>query len=133
MSINNSLPESEYFVQAAQAVKDYTGADRDRIAKAQDLALSGLVSKVAQKVWRVASQSNALGSYIVDGNNHTCACPDFPRAPKHYCKHRLAVMILLKAEQDQTECETWAASLERVEMQEELRRVPAWKCYGVAG
>jgi hypothetical protein len=44
---------------------------------------------------KVASQSNGTTIYFVV--NGACECPDFPKAPQGFCKHRLAYGIYKRA------------------------------------
>src|SRR5215210_204579 len=68
-------------------------------------ALAGRMAKAAQIVtlraitpegdgYRVQSECEADRYYHVSPN--ACECPDFARAPRGYCKHRLAVVLLVR-------------------------------------
>ncbi len=63
----------------------------ERIADAVTLVLNGAVELTTHGYATVASQRTPGLRYAVNG---TCECPDYPRAPGHFCKHRLAVCIL---------------------------------------
>mgnify|MGYP000359704696 CR=1 FL=1 len=76
---------------------------RSRIIAAGELAALYEIRRLdpATHIYSVPSQSNALGSYTVRlGREGTCTCPDYPRAPRGYCKHRLAVALVLRIQAD---------------------------------
>jgi hypothetical protein len=62
-----------------------------RVEKAVALVLSGDVELHADGPATVASSTNPLKVYTLNG--HGCACGDYERAPQHLCKHRLAAML----------------------------------------
>lgn len=90
--------EDDAFRQAvrtvAQRAVQALPENAERIADAVTLVLNGAVELTAPGYATVASQSQAGLRYSVNG---TCECPDFPRAPAAFCKHRLAVCILKRA------------------------------------
>ena len=67
--------------------------------------------RVSDATWIIPSQTSSIG-YVV---NHACTCPDFTgvdprsgevasppnRAPGGWCKHRLAMLMLVQLEHDQ--------------------------------
>jgi SWIM zinc finger len=61
-----------------------------RIDMAVELVLAGDVELHADGTAAVASQTDPLKVYVVNGS---CDCQDFQRAPDHYCKHRLAAAL----------------------------------------
>jgi hypothetical protein len=66
-----------------------------RIDAAVKIVLAGDVELLANGTARVASQSDGKTTYhVVNGD---CTCKDFPRAPGHFCKHRLAYGIAKRA------------------------------------
>ncbi|HEY5865856.1 MAG TPA: hypothetical protein VI542_09980 [Candidatus Tectomicrobia bacterium] len=68
-----------------------------RVEKAVAIVLAGDVELLPDGHARVASQcQGALVYRIVNG---TCDCPDFPRAPASWCKHRIAAGIQRRAMQ----------------------------------
>ena len=50
--------------------------------------------------WLVESDSQEDMSYYVNDEHGTCTCPDFQRAPLGFCKHRLAVGLIVQAERE---------------------------------
>lgn len=66
----------------------------ERIADAVTLVLDGAVELTAPGYGTVASQSTEGVRYQTNG---TCECRDYPHAPAHFCKHRLALAILQRA------------------------------------
>jgi hypothetical protein len=66
-----------------------------RIEKAVQLVLAGDVEQLPDSTARVTSQSNGTTQYYIV--NGTCECPDAPRAPEGFCKHRLAAGIYKRA------------------------------------
>jgi uncharacterized Zn finger protein len=76
---------------------------RSRVIAAGELAALYEIHRLDQATYSVPSQSNTLGSYIVTVGREgagTCTCPDYPRAPRGYCKHRLAVALVLRIQDD---------------------------------
>jgi hypothetical protein len=68
-----------------------------RVEKAVAIVLAGDVELLADGHARVASQCQ--GSTVYRLVNGTCDCPDFPRAPASWCKHRIAAGIQRRAMQ----------------------------------
>ena len=62
-----------------------------RVDKAVAIVLQGDVELLPDGHARVASQCQ--GSTVYRIVNGTCDCPDFPRAPSSWCKHRIAAGI----------------------------------------
>ena len=62
-----------------------------RVDKAVAIVLNGDVELLEGGKAKVASQSNGTTVYhLVNGE---CTCKDFPKAPSHWCKHRIAAGI----------------------------------------
>jgi hypothetical protein len=66
-----------------------------RIEKAVTIVLAGDVELMVDGQAKVASQSNGTTEYFVV--NGSCNCPDFPKAPQGFCKHRLSAAIARRA------------------------------------
>src|SRR6266571_6054020 len=66
-----------------------------RIEKAVAIVLAGEVDLLPDGTATVASQRNGTTEYFVV--NGTCSCPDFPKAPQGFCKHRLSAAIAKRA------------------------------------
>jgi hypothetical protein len=66
-----------------------------RVEKAVAIVLAGDVELLPDGHARVASQCQ--GSTVYHLVNGTCDCPDFPRAPASWCKHRIAAGIQRRA------------------------------------
>ena len=66
-----------------------------RIEKAVAIVLAGDVDLLPDGTATVASQRNGTTEYFVV--NGTCSCPDFPKAPQGFCKHRLSAAIAKRA------------------------------------
>lgn len=83
------------FRQAAQQVASTARLalpeNAERIADAVEMVLNGAVELTAPGYGTVASRTTEGLRYTTNG---TCTCPDFPRAPAHFCKHRLALAIV---------------------------------------
>jgi hypothetical protein len=64
-----------------------------RMEKAAMLLILRRVEPETEGIWRVESEREPDRFYRVmpDG----CECPDIARAPRGYCKHRIAVLLLL--------------------------------------
>jgi hypothetical protein len=63
--------------------------------KAVAIVLNGDVELLPDGKAKVASQSNGTTQYFVV--NGECSCPDFPKAPSHWCKHRIAAGLAKRA------------------------------------
>src|SRR5262249_54025716 len=59
------------------------------------IVLNGDVELLPDGKAKVASQSNGTTKYFVV--NGSCECPDYPKAPQNFCKHRLAYGIHKRA------------------------------------
>src|SRR5882672_667544 len=68
-----------------------------RVDSAVKIVLAGDVELLAGGTAKVASQSSGETVYHVV--NGSCDCKDFPRAPHHFCKHRLASAIARRAQE----------------------------------
>ena len=66
-----------------------------RIEKAVQIVLNGDVELLPDGKAKVASQSHGTTRYFVV--NGECSCPDSPKAPQGFCKHRLAYGIQKRA------------------------------------
>src|SRR5262245_23396432 len=87
-----------------------------RVEKAVQIVLNGDVELLPDGKAKVAGQSNGSLSYFLV--NGTCECKDFAKAPRGWCKHRLAygmykrASVLMKEKESQREsteahrCET---------------------------
>ncbi len=100
--IDGNFPENPARTAWREAVA--TVADRakaalpecnGRVDKAVAMVLAGDVELLPDGTAKVASQSNGTTKYFVV--NGTCECPDFPKAPQNFCKHRLAYGIYKRA------------------------------------
>lgn len=114
----NNLPESTpqevTTFTIAQAVK--TASEKQprlagRLERAGDILRSaGAPYKAkppADRLWTVQSQSRDKVAYLVDRDDRSCTCPDHRQylategrrgAPSGWCKHRLAVELLLRVQ-----------------------------------
>jgi hypothetical protein len=74
-----------------------------RLQRAHQLVQDGAVSWSEELgAFVVESQSNRLGQYTISLTARTCTCPDQPtRAPRGWCKHLLAVVVLGMADEVQ--------------------------------
>ncbi len=100
--IDGNFPENPARTAWREAVA--TVADRakaalpecnGRVEKAVAIVLAGDVELLPEGKAKVASQSNGTTKYFVV--NGACECPDFPKAPQNFCKHRLAYGIYKRA------------------------------------
>ena len=81
-----------------------------RVDRAAAIVRHGGLTRVTDSTWLIPSSSGGAG-YIVNG---TCTCPDYTgihpqsgdmapvkdRAPRGWCKHRLAMLMLIKLATD---------------------------------
>jgi hypothetical protein len=65
------------------------------VDKAVALVLQGDVELHDDGTAQVYSQSNGVAAYHLVGG--TCDCDDYPRAPSHWCKHKIAVGLQQRA------------------------------------
>jgi hypothetical protein len=65
-----------------------------RLWRALGIVSDKPVAKVGPGTWQVES---GTGNGVYTVTQETCTCPDFPKAPLQFCKHRLAVVITRKA------------------------------------
>jgi hypothetical protein len=63
-----------------------------RMEKAAMLLLLRRVEPETEGVWRVEPEREPDRFYRVTADG--CECPDIARAPRGYCKHRIAVLLL---------------------------------------
>ena len=100
--IDGNFPENPARTAWREAVA--TVADRakaalpecnGRVEKAVAIVLAGDVELLPDGKAKVASQSNGTTKYFVV--NGACECPDFPKAPQGFCKHRIAYGIYKRA------------------------------------
>jgi hypothetical protein len=66
-----------------------------RIDSAVKLVLAGDVLLQDDGTALVQSGTDPLTMYTVNG---TCACRDFPQAPQHFCKHRIARAMMIRTD-----------------------------------
>src|SRR5262249_3651822 len=66
-----------------------------RVEAATKIVLAGDVELLPDGTAKVASQSNGTKKYFVV--NGECSCPDYSRAPRNLCKHRVAFGIQKRA------------------------------------
>jgi hypothetical protein len=66
-----------------------------RVEKAAAIVLNDDVELLADGKARVASQSNGQTVYHIA--NGECDCKDYPKAPSHWCRHRIARRLHLRA------------------------------------
>jgi hypothetical protein len=62
---------------------------------ATKIVLAGDVTLLEDGKAKVASQSNGTTKYFVV--NGECECKDYPKAPSHWCKHRIAAGLAKRA------------------------------------
>lgn len=66
-----------------------------RVDAAVKIVLAGDVELLEGGKARVRSQSNGKVAYhVVNGE---CQCKDYPKAPSHWCKHRIAMGLAIRA------------------------------------
>src|SRR5215472_11848392 len=66
-----------------------------RVDSAVKIVLNGDVELLPDGKAKVASQSHGTTLYhIVNGE---CSCKDYPKAPSHWCKHRIAAGLAKRA------------------------------------
>lgn len=89
-------------LQALRArLVDRSPALLDRFGRAAAVLVAGVpVPAPDGLAWRVPSASDAGTTYTVAASSTgcpvgPCTCPDWPKAPKGWCKHRLAVAACL--------------------------------------
>src|SRR5215468_12787466 len=82
---------AEIAEKAKQTLPECNG----RVDSAVKIVLNGDVELLPDGKAKVASQSNGTTKYYVV--NGECSCPDYPKAPQGFCKHRLAYGIHKRA------------------------------------
>ena len=97
------LPESPARTAFREAVENIADKARTavptlngRVERAIQIILNGDLSIAPDGQGTIASQSNGTGAYNV-GKGDSCSCKDYPKAPKHLCKHVLAYHIFTRA------------------------------------
>src|SRR4030095_15109976 len=85
----------EAVAEIAEKAKATLPACNGRVDKAVAIVLAGDVELLPDGKARVASQSNGTTQYFVV--NGECSCPDFTKAPSHWCKHRIAAGMAKRA------------------------------------
>src|SRR5215468_12551958 len=66
-----------------------------RVDAASRIVLGGDVELLPDGTAKVASQSNGTTKYFIV--NGECECKDYPKAPSHWCKHRIAAGLAKRA------------------------------------
>ena len=91
--------QHEMWRQAVQDIADKAKATlpdcAGRVDSAVKIVLAGDVELMPEGKARVRSQSNGAAKYFLV--NGECTCPDYPKAPSNWCKHRLAYGIARRA------------------------------------
>jgi len=82
---------AEIAEKAKQTLPDCIG----RVDSAVKIVLNGDVELLQDGTARVASQSNGTTKYFIV--NGECECKDYPKAPSHWCKHRIAAGLAKRA------------------------------------
>jgi len=82
---------AEIAEKAKQTLPDCLG----RVDSAVKIVLNGDVALLQDGTARVASQSNGTTKYFIV--NGECECKDYPKAPSHWCKHRIAAGLAKRA------------------------------------
>src|SRR5262252_10783781 len=77
--------------KAKQTLPDCIG----RVDSAVKIVLNGDVELLPDGTAKVASQSNGTTKYFLI--NSECTCKDYPKAPSHWCKHRIAAGLAKRA------------------------------------
>src|SRR5215510_14057206 len=81
--------------EIAERAKQTLPACNGRVDAATRIVLGGDVELLADGTAKVASQSNGTTKYFVV--NGECECKDYPKAPSHWCKHRIAAGLAKRA------------------------------------
>ncbi len=99
----NTMPNPDALAAIVAKAKQRLPDSHNRIEKAVDLVRHNAVTVLPDGSVLVASQAKSEISYTVNGS---CSCADFMSAPLHLCKHKLAVTIVKRLqEQEQTTSE----------------------------
>src|SRR2546423_14592352 len=85
----------EAVAEIAEKAKTTLPQCNGRVEKAVAIVLNGDVELLSDGKAKVASQSNGTTKYFIV--NGECSCPDYPKAPQGFCKHRLAYGIHKRA------------------------------------
>jgi hypothetical protein len=81
----------EIAAKAKATLPDCTG----HVEAAVKMVLAGAVEPLEDGAARVASQSH--GQVVYHVVNGACSCKDYPKAPSHWCKHRIAAGLYKRA------------------------------------
>jgi hypothetical protein len=81
--------------EVAERAKATLPECHDRVDSAIRIVLAGDVELQADGTAKVVSQSNGTTRYFVV--NGVCECPDYAKAPSHWCKHRIAAGLYKRA------------------------------------
>ena len=101
---------SASIVRYVEACKRKTPELASRVDRAAAIVKHGGLTRVTDTTWLIPSSSGGAG-YNVNGS---CTCPDYTgihpqsgdvapikdRAPRGWCKHRLAMLMLIKLASD---------------------------------
>src|SRR3989442_3971813 len=82
---------AEIAERAKQTLPDCVG----RVDRAVQIVLNHDVELLEDGKAKVASQSN--GTVVYHLVNGECTCKDYPKAPSHWCKHRIAAGLHKRA------------------------------------
>src|SRR5215472_9584403 len=82
---------AEIAEKAKQTLPECNG----RVDSAVKIVLNGDVELLPDGKAKVASQSNGTTKYFIV--NGECECKDYPKAPSHWCKHRIAAGLAKRA------------------------------------
>jgi hypothetical protein len=97
---NVDHPARQAFRQAVAEIADKARQTlpecNGRVDAAVKIVLAGDVELLEGGKGKVASQANGTTVYhLVDGQ---CTCKDFPRSPSGWCKHRIALGLMIRAQ-----------------------------------
>lgn len=75
-----------------------------RIEKAAQILATRNVERIGMNLFRVESQTRPDSYHLVELGPRSCDCHDFVngRAPQGFCKHIIAVVTMLKAQEQET-------------------------------
>jgi hypothetical protein len=65
---------------------------------------------ISQTQWEVGSETDDGKLYAVHTTAGSCTCPDYQRAPHGWCKHRLAVQLVVRAEEEERRAQAAAVA-----------------------
>src|SRR5262245_48923637 len=81
--------------EIGERAKQTLPACNGRVDAATRIVLGGDVELLPDGTAKVASQSNGTTKYFIV--NGECECKDYPKAPSHWCKHRIAPGLAKRA------------------------------------